>query len=205
MATEMQSLIPRNQTPNDIWDQIQQLEDEIANIRNSMPGLPGVEPGQLAYWNESGQLATSPGGANEGTSVPLGGIIIWYSTIASIPDGFTLCDGDTVNGFVTPDLRNVAVFGAGDTYNPGDTGGAATYNLQHTHPSGGYSTDNDTHAHANLTAPGTGDFGGGLTFFKETDNDTHSHDVTGSSGNGGSTTQSVLNPYHALAFIMRVS
>ena len=46
-------------------------------------------------------LADSLGNASTGT-VPIGGIILWKGDVASIPDGYALCNGD--NG--TPDLRN---------------------------------------------------------------------------------------------------
>jgi hypothetical protein len=44
--------------------------------------------------------------------LPKGSVILWYGAIADIPDGWTLCDGGTVNGVVTPDLRDVFVVGA---------------------------------------------------------------------------------------------
>lgn len=53
--------------------------------------------------------------------VPRGAIIMWSGTIASIPSGWALCDGN--NG--TPNLTNRfirSVSGAGE--NPGSTGGA---------------------------------------------------------------------------------
>ena len=52
-----------------------------------------------------------------------GMIIMWSGAIADIPSGWTFCNGS--NG--TPDLRDKFVVGAGTTYNPADTGGAATH------------------------------------------------------------------------------
>lgn len=49
-----------------------------------------------------------------------GMIMLWAGAIVDIPSGWHLCDG-TVG---TPDLRNKFVPCAGDTYNPGDAGGA---------------------------------------------------------------------------------
>ncbi|MCX6902635.1 MAG: tail fiber protein, partial [Verrucomicrobia bacterium] len=46
-----------------------------------------------------------------GGSVPLGGIIMWSGS--SIPSGWALCDGSTVNGRQTPDLRGRFVVGTG--------------------------------------------------------------------------------------------
>ena len=56
-----------------------------------------------------------------GGGVPNGAIIMWSGTVATIPDGFSLCDGS--NG--TPDLRNRFVIGAGGTYAVGATGGSS--------------------------------------------------------------------------------
>ena len=56
-----------------------------------------------------------------------GMIIMWNSTVASIPTGWVLCDGNNS----TPDLRNRFVVGAGTggSYSPGDTGGANSVTL----------------------------------------------------------------------------
>ena len=56
-----------------------------------------------------------------------GMIIMWNSTVASIPSGWVLCDGNNN----TPDLRNRFVVGAGTggNYSPGDTGGANSVTL----------------------------------------------------------------------------
>ena len=64
--------------------------------------------------------------------IPVGGIIMWSGTIASIPSGWSLCDGS--NG--TPDLRDRFVVGAtADTSNttypllrPDSFGGTYTHN-----------------------------------------------------------------------------
>ena len=58
---------------------------------------------------------------SSGSDVPNGAIIMWSGTVATIPDGFSLCDGS--NG--TPDLRNRFVVGAGSTYAVGATGGSS--------------------------------------------------------------------------------
>ena len=64
-------------------------------------------------------VAVAGGG---GSGVPNGAIIMWSGTVATIPDGFSLCDGS--NG--TPDLRNRFVIGAGSNYAVGATGGGST-------------------------------------------------------------------------------
>jgi microcystin-dependent protein len=61
--------------------------------------------------------------------LPVGAIIKWNNTITPIPPGFHLCNGETINGFVTDDLRDKFVIGAGSTYVCAATGGAATVTL----------------------------------------------------------------------------
>jgi len=64
---------------------------------------------------------------------PVGGIILWSGTVASIPTGWTLCNGVTVNksdgtGTITPpDLRDRFVIAAGGSFNPNATGGTSTH------------------------------------------------------------------------------
>lgn len=61
-----------------------------------------------------------------------GMIVLWSGAANAIPSGWTLCNGvsvpaTTTTGNVTPpDLRNRFIVGAGDTYAPGATGGAAS-------------------------------------------------------------------------------
>ena len=82
-------------------------------------------------------------------SVPVGGIIIWSGSVASIPTHWQICDG--TNG--TPDLRDKFVMGAGSTYAVNATGGAATASLAHTHTNPTTSAGS-SHTHTN---PVTGD------------------------------------------------
>ncbi len=55
--------------------------------------------------------------------------MLWWGTVEGIPSGWHLCNGK----MSTPDLRNVFVVGAGDTYDPDDTGGL----LAHRHSESG--------------------------------------------------------------------
>jgi hypothetical protein len=57
--------------------------------------------------------------------MPLGCIVMWSGSLASIPSGWALCNG--ANG--TPDLRGRFVRGAANGVDPGATGGSST----HTH------------------------------------------------------------------------
>ena len=80
--------------------------------------------------------------------MPSGAIIIWAGTIASIPSGWIICDGNKG----TPNLLAKFVEGvATAATNPGTTGGAtAKTTAGHTH----------THAVTNLTATAASDVAG---------------------------------------------
>ena len=50
-------------------------------------------------------------------------ICMWSGAVLDIPEGWALCDG--TQG--TPDLRNRFIVGSGDTFIPGDSGGAISH------------------------------------------------------------------------------
>jgi len=63
------------------------------------------------------------------STIPVGAIGWWGSTVAEIPSTLLQCNGVTTSGVTPPDLRNKFVIGAGNLYTVGQTLGAAT----HTH------------------------------------------------------------------------
>lgn len=113
------------------------------------------------------------------------GIIMFSGAVADIPSGWYLCNGSNS----TPDLRGKFVLGAGGSYNPGDTGGAATHTLtvdeipSHTHSISG-SSDDDSGDTPKGTSP------------------TPSNTMT-TAATGGGQAHNNMPPYHALAFIMK--
>ena len=109
-----------------------------------------------------------------------GAISLWYGSIAAIPKGYALCNGE--NG--TPDLTDRFVKGAGGPFVPDETGGSILHNhtftsLPHTHSAGVAGTD--THLFQVL-GPNTGWAA-----------------ATGTTDNGN-----VLPPYKSLAYIMEL-
>ncbi len=110
--------------------------------------------------------------------LPTGIITLWYGSIATIPSGWVLCDGN--NG--TPNLKNKFIVGAGDTYAVDAIGG----NISHNHDFTG-----DGHNH---TLPIGGDVASGVNISAtfETQPAVGTTDVK----NG-------LPPYHSLAYIMK--
>jgi len=146
-------------------------------------------------------------GTPSGTTIPTGMIMLWYGSIGSVPVGWYLCDGS--NG--TPDLRDRFVMGAGSTYSVGSTGGSATHTIT--------SSEMPSHTHvATVTDPGHlhqagsigGAAGGGNLYRNATIGgstiDTVSA-VTGisvsNSATGSGTAYNILNPYYALAYVMK--
>lgn len=105
-------------------------------------------------------------------------VVIWSGSIATIPDGYTLCNGSAG----TPDLRDRFVQGAGGALSPDDTGGASTHDHDFT---------SDLHTH---------DFPSGSPI----DSGVVLSDTTSSTAVPGTTdSASSLPPFYALAYIMK--
>ena len=127
-------------------------------------------------------------GGNTNAYVPIGVIAIWYGTVASIPTGWTPCDGVAVartdgGGNITPpDLRNRFIKGAyGDNpapAYPGQTGGSDTVTLStanlapHTH-GGTTGNANAPHSHEGTTNTSNAPHSHGIS------DPTHNHTVGG--------------------------
>lgn len=111
---------------------------------------PSVPNAPVLFSSDYGNTVVSGSSDISSFSVQSGLIAMWSGSIASIPDGWYLCDG--ANG--TPDLRDRFVIGAGASYGLGQTGGEPTHTLSvtelpsHTHavsPSISYNTQSHTH------------------------------------------------------------
>ncbi len=77
-----------------------------ANIKHGKVGIGTATP--TAKLEVNGDIKTTGKFVGNG-STPLGGIIMWSGTVA--PQGWALCNGTTVNGYKTPDLRGRFVAG----------------------------------------------------------------------------------------------
>jgi hypothetical protein len=154
-------------------------------------------------------------GDSAGTNgnIPIGGIIMWYGSVANIPISWRLCDGQShstaIGTIQTPDLRGQFVVGAGtDTQNAWGfdaTTGAQTF------------TNGQSHV-------GVGSTGGSVAHQlteEELAAHTHSFQIESTSGGGGNNTvggtvttntsstgddkyHENRPPYYALAYIMRI-
>lgn len=154
--------------------------------------------------------------------VPVGGIVMWSGTVATIPANWQLCDG--TNG--TPDLRDKFVIGAKQ-----DDAGAAKTNVtgaltqsggtkdaiavDHTHTGTTSTAADHTHTENRVTSVGTTTYAasaGGTTFVVAVNSGSaasgaagsHNHTFT-TAASGSSGTNANLPPYYALAFIQRIA
>lgn len=137
---------------------------------------------------------------------PAGGIIMWSGSIASIPAGWTLCDGSSG----TPDLRSKFVVGARASggYAVGDTGGATSATPTITVDNHTLTTaEMPSHTHTYPTSGG----GAGSNAILNTGGAYFNPQPSDATGGGGahnhtatSSAVATLPPYYALAFIMKL-
>jgi len=124
-------------------------------------------------------------------SFPSGGIIMWSGSVASIPSGWYLCDGNNS----TPDLQNRFIVGAGSSYAVGATGGADSVTLStaqipaHSHTGSTGSAGSHDHTYS-----GTSDTDGGHTHaFSATTGSSGSHSHTGTTSAAGGHSHTVAS------------
>ncbi len=104
---------------------------------------------------------------------------MWSGAVVDIPPGWVLCNG----GSGSPDLTDRFVIGAGDSFNPDDTGGATT----HTHTFTG-----DGHSHTLLA-------GESIQTGTDVDDTYTTEPATGTTDAGSS-----MPTFYALAYIMKL-
>jgi microcystin-dependent protein len=166
---------------------------------------------------------------NGSVPIPVGTIVAYYST--QVPQGWALCNGQTVNGHKTPDLRNRFIVSTGNKYRINSTGGnanavvvshnhsmekdgrhthlisASTYNRWDMNKDNrwyeaGYA-DNTSDYWGAVAAHGSGKWHTNLDKIMERakHNSEHKHKIN---NNGESGTNKNLPPYYALTYIMKV-
>ncbi len=124
-----------------------------------------------------------------------GMIMMWYGSVASIPSGWVLCDGNNN----TPDLRNRFVVGAGTggNYSPGDRGGADSVTL----------TIDQIPAHSHVYQNQVAVVNANERPWPANNNDCRLDDAntssTGGDSNGNTVAHENRPPYHALCYIMK--
>ena len=152
-----------------------------------------------------GNIIDSSGNAS---AFVTGMIILWYGNTGNIPGGWVLCNGQNS----TPDLRDRFVIGAGNNFNPGDTGGNNSVTLseanlpshQHYVVSNSFGGQNRTGSNVsanNQVAKGTG---AGNLYESYNLASTGSGASAGRSSSVGSGSAFDNKPlYHALCYIMK--
>ncbi len=165
-------------------------------------GTAGGNNRKIKLWAEGGVTAsgtvTAPAFSGNGT-LPLGGIIMWSGAIANIPSGWALCNGQTVNNQLTPDLRDRFIVGAGNAYAVKAIGGSQSVTLavpnlpahSHTYTDFYFGQNSDNWKSGGDNSPG--DYTGYSTSTTRTTDNT-----------GSGTAFDIRPPYYALAYIMRV-
>ena len=143
-----------------------------------------------------GNVQVSSGSSFIGAgTIPVGGIIMWSGSIASIPTGWALCNGSSG----TPDLRDRFIVGAGNNYSVAGIGGTTDSQLPaHTHNVTNGSANSFT-AVTSVSDESVNQGGGGPVQVADQESSTT---FTIQSAGISSTNQN-LPPYYALAFIMR--
>jgi hypothetical protein len=149
--------------------------------------------------------------------IPIGGIIMWNGTIANIPVGWALCNGQNN----TPDLRDKFIVGAASDSNGAKTNitGSLTQTggtkdaivVDHNHTASSLVTD-PGHTHGYITKTSTPAQSGsstacwsGTQTVNTTSNTTGITVGTTITSTGTTGTNANLPPYYALAFIMRTA
>ena len=128
------------------------------------------------------------------TALPAGIIALWSGSSASIPSGWTLCDGSSS----TPDLRDRFVVGAGSSYAVDATGGSTTSGA-HTLTTAEMPSHNHSYKSRGFTEASNGP--GSQNYSDET---VDYSGGTGSTGGGGSHSHAAtIPPYYALCYIMK--
>ena len=171
----------------------------------------GIKIRQSGQWVE---VAAGSGGSD-----PVGTIVVWAGSAASIPtDQYQLCDGSAaqttelqaITGANVPDLRDKFIVGAsdstGDTTYPGlspgaDGGSANAVLIAHNHaisPTRVLSTEGLDNVKLTGATSGTP-----LDYFTSTGSNTVGKDNTGANSTSQTGTNANLPPYYALAFIMK--
>lgn len=146
--------------------------------------------------------------------IPLGAILAWHNSIASIPAGYSHCEGSGGR----PDTRDKFIVGAGSTYAVNGTGGATTSTpAAHgahavTQPSthGAHSMTNGSHTvsgYVRAVGGGNTEFSSGSHNFSVAidTNHVHAFALDGGAAHSAHSAMSLLPPYHALAFIQRTT
>jgi len=108
------------------------------NISPAFTGVP-TAPTAISGTNTTQIATTAFVQLSAVAAIPVGGIILWSGSVASIPAGWLLCNG----AYSTPNLADRFVIGAGNLYAPAGAGGSTDLVV----PSHTHSVTDPGHAH----------------------------------------------------------
>lgn len=183
-ATYLDDLNPAFPASTDL---LAQGDDHIRLIKAVLQAtFPNIN-GPVTVTDENINSVVTLIASGSGGLTPVGGIIAWYGSSASVPVGWHVCDGTTgvarTDGTGTidvPDLRNLVIMGAGTVAAQGAAFGAA--NQSATSAAAG------DHSHA-TTAGGGGHIHSGVTVAGHAltigEMPAHHHTIGGNPGSGG--------------------
>ena len=177
----------------------------VVGAGNTIKLAVGIVTCHQLYVNGN-EITGSGGSGSGGSSEPVGTIVAWAGSVASIPNGYQLCDGSaavtatlqTITGTNVPDLRDRFIIGANDVaaesaypgVGIGSTGGSAdAVVVEHKHT---------TSFDGKKYFPGGGSTNIGYGGAGSYPADTFSMDNQGVSG-----TNKNLPPYYALCYIIK--
>jgi hypothetical protein len=168
------------------------LVDNQQNVNTRLEALEALIPGPPDF-----------------SDFPIGAVVAYFRAVATIPAGWHVCDGETYDGTVTPDLRGMFVYGSTDAGDHLGTGGAATHT--HTNPNT-ESVSGHTHSASGSTGTsGVNNNVGSGAFPAATGSHTHTYNIsTQSDGShahtvGNTSAGSSLPPYVKLYWITRTA
>ena len=148
-----------------------------------------------------GDLTVSGAVSGYGT-VPVGTILLWSGAANKIPDGWALCDGSTVNGSTTPDLRGRFVVGYhpgdGDYNAPGKTGGETRHTLSKDE------MPEHNHSYSFKGADLDGGWDGDNYFYDASGHYSGNNNTKWTNNEGSGKSHENRPPYYTLCYIMRV-
>ena len=168
------------------------------NISPAFTGVP-TAPTAISGTNTTQLATTAFVQLSAVAAIPVGGIILWSGSVASIPAGWLLCNG----AYSTPNLADRFILGAGNLYAPAAAGGSTDAIVaSHTH-----SIVDAGHAHQWGSAPVVSRASGSAGQYDGTGSTANNTSTVGTGITidtaGVSPTNANMPPYYALCYIIK--
>ncbi|MCP4566885.1 MAG: tail fiber protein [FCB group bacterium] len=121
--------------------------------------------------------------------IPTGVIVMWSGTLATIPEGWLLCDGN----YGTPNLQDKFIYGVTSAEEPGGTGGAASSSHAHSIDGPAFNTGGPSSVYTQVWEAGG----------QHVASNVHTHSADPPAFSSSSSPVNTIPPYFKLAFIMK--